>query len=114
MTNADRVYRVELSEEAVRQAEASARWWAEHRSPEEAARWLDCFLTAVSSLSRHPHARPPAEEDGLFPVELRELHFGLGGRPTHRAVFRVSGRYVTVLTVRHVRQPPLGQGDLPA
>lgn len=83
---------------------AAAAWWAEHRSPEQAARWYDGFLAAIESLSENPARHPLARENGKFPYELRELHYGLGRRPTHRAVFTIRSEAVVVLTVRHTAQ----------
>jgi hypothetical protein len=39
------------------------------------------------------------------------LHFGLGSRPTHRAVFTIVNETVVVLTVRHAAQDRLQQSD---
>ena len=42
----------------------------------------------------------------------RELHFVLGSRPTHRAVFTIVHETVVVVTVRHAAQDRLQQSDM--
>ena len=91
---------------------AAAAWWAEHRSAEQAARWYDGFLEAIESLSDDPARHPLAPENGKFPYELRELHFGLGPRTTHRAVFTIRSEAVVVLAVRHAAQRDIVPEDL--
>ena len=92
---------VVLTARAEREMEDSACWWAEHRSAEQASRWL----TGLERLLDTPSARAPgcalAAEAADFRYELREIHFGIGRRPTHRAVFTIVETLVVVLTVRH-------------
>ena len=89
----------------------AAAWWAENRSAEQAARWYDGFVEAIQSLGENPLRWPFARENGEFPHELRELHFGLGRPPTHRAVFTVRGEAVIVLAVRHAAQRDVAPED---
>ncbi|REJ67483.1 MAG: type II toxin-antitoxin system RelE/ParE family toxin [Planctomycetota bacterium] len=81
-----------------------ANWWATNRSSEQAGRWLDGILEAIGSLSENPDRRPRAREDRRHRYELRELHFGLGSRATHRVIFTIRPEKVVVLTVRHLAQ----------
>jgi plasmid stabilization system protein ParE len=104
---------VVLTRRAARELEDAADWWAEHRSPNEAARWYAGFSDAIASLERKPDGFPLAREDGLFPYEIRELHYGLGSRPTHRAVFTIRPDMVLVLAIRHTAQAELTEEDLP-
>ena len=90
----------------------SAQWWAEHRSLEQAVRWYDGFLDALDSLREQPNRCPLAREHRRFPYEIRELHYGLGSRPTHRAIFTIRPDAVLVLTVRHAAQGDIEPGDL--
>src|SRR5205823_3527542 len=105
--------RVVLSRRAERELEAAADWWAEHRSPSQAARWYAGFSEDLASLTLNPARCPLAAENGRFPYEIRELHYGLGSRPTHRAVFTIRGDIVLVLTIRHAAQAELTEEDLP-
>jgi plasmid stabilization system protein ParE len=68
-------------------------WWAEHRSAQQAARWVDGILKAIEAL-----------ENDRLPFDTRQLLFGLGRRPTHRVLFTIRPECVYVLTVLHVSQ----------
>ena len=106
-------YRVVLTDRADRELESSAEWWSQNRSPDQAARWYARFSDAIASLRESPERCPLAPENGLFPFEIRELHYGLGSRPTHRAVFTVRPDMVLVLTIRHAAHATLTENDLP-
>jgi hypothetical protein len=53
-----------------------------------------------------------APESGDFDFELRQINYGSGKRPTHRALFRIVGNTVEVLSIRHLAQRALRPGDL--
>lgn len=97
-------YRVCLTERAMNEMAAAARWWSENRSAEEALRWYEGFLDRIDALDENPERFPLSRDDEKFPYEIRELHYGLGTHPTHRAVFTVRPEMVLVLTIRHVSQ----------
>jgi plasmid stabilization system protein ParE len=105
-------YSVVFTQQAARELEAIADWWAEHRSVRQAARWYDGFSTKIEGLCRDPDRHPLADESPDFPYELRELHFGLGSRPTHRAVYTIVSEFVIVITIRHVAQRAIGPDDI--
>jgi plasmid stabilization system protein ParE len=88
------------------------RWWAKHRSVEQAERWINGIDVAVSSLRRMPERFGFAPEKDLAVQGLRQMLFGIGKRPTHRVVFAIDGNEVVVLRVRGVAQDVLGAGDL--
>ena len=44
--------------------------------------------------------------------EFHDETYGLGSRPTHRAVFAIRPDMVLVLTIRHAAQADLAEGDL--
>lgn len=106
-------YRVVFTQRAEQELEQAADWWAEHRSGVQAARWYEGFSDAIAALAENPLRCPLAPENGLFPYEVRELHYGLGPRPSHRAVFTIRPDLVLVLTIRHGAQADLNAGDLP-
>lgn len=106
-------YRVVLTRQADFELEAAADWWALHRSRAQAARWYAGFSDAIAALAENPERCPLARENGLFPYEIRELYYGLGPRPTHRAVFTMRPDVVLVLAIRHAAQADLAEGDLP-
>jgi hypothetical protein len=65
------------------------------------------------SLGNDPKRYSIAPENSDYPVELRQMHFGLGRRASHRVIFTIRPDSVYVLSVRHVSQAPLGPDDLP-
>jgi len=93
-----------LQREAEEQIVASARWWAKHRSVEQAERWYAGILKAIDSLGETAARHPLARESEHFPCELRQMNFGLGNRSTHRILFTIRPDAVFVLTVRHAAQ----------
>jgi plasmid stabilization system protein ParE len=104
-------YTVILLSRARRQLFQAAEWWAKNRSAEQADRWLTGFRGAIASLSENPEIHGLAHETDQFPFELRQLPFGLGRKPTHRALFEIRGNEVIVYTVRHVAQRDVTPDD---
>lgn len=105
-------YTVITTERAAQEISDAAAWWAAEHSVAQAERWYSGIRNAIADLAVMPRARPFALEHALFGYELRELHFGLGTRATHRAIFTIVNETVVVLTVRHVARGPLGPEDL--
>lgn len=89
-----------------------ALWWSEHRSADQAARWLAGFEDAINNLANDADTHPLARENGNFSFELRQKTFGLGPKPTHRAIFEISGDKVLVHGVRHLARRDIGPDDL--
>ena len=106
-------YRLQLSDEASEILFTTARWYAEtSQSLDVAVNWYDGFLDALRTLEQNPLRGCLAPENELFDFELRELHYGSGKRTTHRALYRMAGNRVEVLSIRHHAQRPLRRGDL--
>lgn len=105
-------YAVVVTEQATNDLESSAAWWARERSAEQAERWYAEIRRAIAGLSEQPFRLSLSAEHGNFAYELRELHFGLGARPTHRVVFTIVKETVVVLAVRHAAQDRLRPQDL--
>ncbi len=105
-------YLVVITQRAERDIQDAARWWATERSLEQADRWLVRVDEQLRSLSRTPMRCSFAPENGRLPFELRELHCGIGRRPTHRAVFTIADELVLVLAVRHRARDRLKPEDL--
>jgi plasmid stabilization system protein ParE len=82
---------VVTTERAAREIEDAAAWWASERSIEQADRWYQGIRTAIIGLADMPERYAIAAESPEFPYELRELHFGLGSKPTHRVLFTIVG-----------------------
>ena len=110
-------YRLEITQAAEDELHSIAAWWAAERSAEQAGRWLAGFQTQLSSLAQMPTRCPLAAETGLLSLELRELHYGLSGRATHRAVFTIiedeADCRVVILAIRHVSRDRLRAENLP-
>lgn len=105
-------YRVIILPRAKRQLLDQAVWWSEHRSVDQARRWLIGIEQALASLAKRPERCSTARESAAFDIELRELHFGLRGQPTHRAIFEIRADEVIVYCIRHLAQQDLGPEDL--
>jgi plasmid stabilization system protein ParE len=90
----------------------NTRWWAEHRSLEQAQRWYDGFLSKLDSLEENPERCPLARENAEFTYELREVNYGVRSRPTHRAVFTIRPDSVLVMAIRHAAQSELTSADI--
>ena len=104
--------RVVITEQAEREMRTAYDWWAEHRSKRQADRWYAGLASAIADLSDNPQRHGQSRETDRFAYEIRDLLFGLGRRPTHRAVFTIRGEEVVVLTVRHVAQQDLSPDDI--
>jgi plasmid stabilization system protein ParE len=77
---------VVVTERAARDMEETAAWWARERSAEQAELWYAGIRRALTTLTEHPERCAVAPEQPDFAYPLRELHYGVGSRPTHRAV----------------------------
>jgi len=104
-------YPVILRLQAGQQLENNAQWWAENRSREQAERWYAGFVRSLKSLAESPGRYPLAAENAEFLFEVRELRYGLGKRPTHRALFTIRPDMVYVLLIRHLAQRDVSPGD---
>ena len=106
------IYRVLLTEQAHHDLQQACHWWAENRSLEQADQWYSGFAEAIHSLAENPGRCSLAQENKAFADELRQLNYGLGRRPTHRAVFTTRPDMVLVLRIRHLARKHLSFGDL--
>ena len=79
-------------------------WWRDNRDPDQAAQWYDSIYPAIESLRNMPRRCALAREHEMYSGELRQLHFGVGRRTTHRIVFAIEGETVFILAVLHQRQ----------
>ncbi|MBS0264129.1 MAG: type II toxin-antitoxin system RelE/ParE family toxin [Planctomycetes bacterium] len=105
-------YRVLLTSTAENDIEEAAIWWAENRSLEQAVRWLSKVREWIATLARHPERCPTAHETSLAAFHVRVLLFGIGRRPTHRILFRITDDLVEVLTVRHIARADVEPNEM--
>jgi plasmid stabilization system protein ParE len=106
------MFHVVITAPAARDLQEQHDWWAANRSELQAARWYRGLSKAIKSLRSHPTRFALARESKRWPFEVRQLTFGLGRRPTHRAVFRIEGNDVLVLRARHLAQAKLDIGEI--
>lgn len=97
-------YRVNVLPNAQVEIRRNAYWWSQNRSHEQAKKWTRLLLEKIRTLGNDPLRHAVAEENLRFSVELREVLFGLGRKPTHRIVFTTSDDTVFIVAVRHVSQ----------
>lgn len=106
-------YRVAFTSKSRLEFFETALWWAENRDAAQAARWLEGFQASIDSLTENPERHAVAHETELFRFPLRQLLYGLGSRPTHRALFRVrEDKVVIIYGIRHVKQQDFTPSDI--
>jgi plasmid stabilization system protein ParE len=101
-----------ISERAIQDIETDYDWWAEHRSAEQAQRWRKACISAIDSLPLRSKRCPRAAEGNVFPVNVRQLNFGVGSKRTHRVLFTVRPDMIFVLRIQHQAQRPLTADDI--
>jgi plasmid stabilization system protein ParE len=70
------------------------------------------LLSWLLQLEEVPAKFSLAPERGVWTFEIRQLNFGIGRRPTHRALFRIKDDEVVVLRIRHLAQDFLTADEL--
>ena len=107
-------YRVLFTSKSRLEFYNAALWWAEHRDAEQAGLWMEQFQTAIDSLKEHPERHAVIHENDLCQWKhvYRRILFGLGKRPTHRAVYRVADDTVYIVAIRHVSQADMTPDDI--
>lgn len=102
---------VVVSDRARAELLEACQWWAQHRSAEQAGRWYEGFLRALEGLALTANSCPLADENGVWPFEVRQRNYGLGRRPTHRAIFTIRPDMIYVLRIQSLSQDRLQEGD---
>jgi plasmid stabilization system protein ParE len=97
-------FRIHVVRAAKRDIREIVEWWSEHRSAEQALRWYTAIVPAIETLADCADRCPASPETDLVATGLRQLHFGLGRKATHRIVFTIVGQEVRVLRIRHAAQ----------
>ncbi len=105
-------YRITVLPRAKQQMLDQSLWWAENRSAEQALKWLEGFHQALASLAEKPDRCAVARERDALNFVVRELHYGLSNKATHRAVFEIRDDEVIVHSVRHLAQRDLTSDDV--
>jgi plasmid stabilization system protein ParE len=105
-------YNVTILPRAKIQLSDQALWWSKHRSTEQALRWLDGFEAALASLAQRADRCGLARESAALASPIRELHYGVRGKVTHRAFFEIRDDEVIVHCVRHLAQRDITSDDI--
>jgi len=101
-------FRVEITEEAERDAHSILDWLISGQAGVPGLRWFHELETAIASLATFPGRCPLAPENETFPFEIRHL---LYGRKPHvyRVLFTIEGETVFVPRIRHGRRQPVAK-----
>ena len=84
-------YDVVVADRAAEELESAARWWAEHRSLNQAERWYDGFIQAILTLDQAPDRYPLARENHKFPLRSGSS-FSVSGENARMALYSRFGR----------------------
>ena len=107
-------YRVDLSSVAKAEADAAFLSFSQYTTPEQAQRWYQGLIKAISTLGTMPRRCPVAREDAFFSQEIRQLLYGKG-QHTYRILFTVLDEQATpnvrVLHIRNAAQRTLGEEE---
>src|SRR5580658_4020732 len=99
-------FRVEVSPQAGRDADAILKWLLSQQTGEAGLRWFRRLEEAIASLCNFPQRCKLAPENASVPFEMRQLLFG--HRPhVYRILFNIEGETVNVLRIRHGRRKHL-------
>jgi len=104
-----KIFKVIIQPDALDELRSACEWIAA-RSPENALRRYEGFITALESLETNPKRCGLAPENGCIPVELRQLVYGKRSG-CYRAIFTVQEHAVRVLHIRHAARLPLQPED---
>ncbi|QDT67955.1 Plasmid stabilization system protein [Planctomycetes bacterium MalM25] len=107
-----KTYRVRITAPAEADVRANYRWWAENRSADQAAVWLFGVRQAMLSLNTMPDRYGYADERELMRVDIRQMSYGVGSRPTHRLIYEIVDKSVVIYRVRSARQDRLTLEDV--
>jgi plasmid stabilization system protein ParE len=101
-------FRVEITEEAERDAHGILDWLISQQAGETGLRWFLGLEKAIASLATFPGRCPLAPESEAFSFEIRHLLYGR--RPhVYRVVFTVESETVYVLHIWHGRRKPISK-----
>ena len=105
-------YNIVIADTAKSDIRSTVEWWSKNRSSEQAEQWYNKITPAIDTLNVNPELCPLSPETELVPTGLRQLHFGVSKKTTHRIVFTIDGNNVVIMRVRHVARRSLRLEDL--
>ena len=99
-------FRVELTAEAEKDADAILEWLLLQQAGDPSLRWFKALEEAIAFLSEFPKRCSLAPENRAFPFEVRQLLYG--HKPhVYRILFTIDASTVYVLHIRHGRRQPV-------
>ena len=101
-------FRVEITSEAERDADAILEWLLSHHAGVTGMHWFEALEDSIASLAEFPRRCTLAPESKMFAKEVRHLLYGRKPH-TYRVLFTIEGSSVYVLHIRHGRREPLKQ-----
>ena len=107
-------HRIDLSSVAKAEADAAFLSFSQYTTPEQAQRWYQGLIKAISTLGKMPRRCPIARENAFFSQEIRQLLYGKG-QHTYRILFTVLDEQPTptvrILHIRNAAQQTLGKSE---
>jgi len=101
-------FRVEVTAEAQRDADAIYEWLLLQHAGETGLRWFSALEIAIKSLGDFPERCSIAPDLSHLSFEVRQLLYGT--RPhLYRILFTIRKDTVYVLNIRHGRRQPMKQ-----
>ena len=105
-------YTVIIAKPAEEDLRRNAEWWAEHHSIDQAEHWFENAYKQLGTLKTMPERCPLSAENESVPFEIRDFLFGLGNRPSYRAIVTIENSVVYVLRIVRGEQDTLRPEDL--
>jgi plasmid stabilization system protein ParE len=96
-------FRVEISAQAERDAEAILEWLLTQHTGQAGIDWFLALDDAFESLAQFPERCSIAPENSRFPFEVRQLLYGTKPH-IYRILFTIEVNTVHVLHIRHGRR----------
>ena len=105
-------YRVIVAPPAEEDLRRNADWWSENHSIDQAERWFENAYRQLATLTNMPERCPLSSENESVTFEIRDFLFGLGSRPSYRAIITIEEGVVYVLRVLRGEQDTLQPEEL--
>jgi plasmid stabilization system protein ParE len=96
------MHRIEITAQALADADEAHVWMAENISPAFAEKWYQELFRQIETLTLHPGRRPVAPESRKFAEEVRELVYGKSRhKHKYRILYSIREDVVAILFVYH-------------
>ena len=102
------VFRVRTTAKAKRDLDGILAWLLSREAGEPGLKWFQGLREAVASLAHSPERCALAQENAVFPFEVRQLVYGRR-QHRYRVLFTIEGDTVSVLHIHHGRRQALAK-----